>query len=232
MPRCPAAASTPCVWDAGGFHTHFQCVSLCGRRNASLPCVRSAEEAAAIAAAAVGTEWAWVGLYQLTEDRHGIDQGWERVAQCTGVDNHTTWAGDQPDDLGMQDCAALAPTGALYDVTCRGWHRCLCEAGLLQSDVHAAWAETHEAAQGGRALVFSLALLGLLAMPTIVLSLLLLWRRLRERREAVAAAAAAARSGPGAVAAGTAEQEASKEASKAAPARATTPPAGRSSSTA
>ena len=94
MRSCPAA-STPCVWDAGGFHTHFQCVSLCGRRNASLPCVRSAEEAAAIAAAAVGTEWAWVGLYQLTEDRHGIDQGWERVAQCTGVDNHTERVGEE-----------------------------------------------------------------------------------------------------------------------------------------
>ena len=89
----PDGATAPCVWDPGGFHTHFQCVSLCGRRNASLPCVRSAEEAAAIAAAAVGTEWAWVGLYQLTEDRHGIDQGWERVAQCTGVDNHTERAG-------------------------------------------------------------------------------------------------------------------------------------------
>ena len=152
--------------------------------------MRSANESEALSSFLGRTDtWYWIGLYQPDTTERDAAAGWERVAEsCAGVE-FSGWTPQQPDNLGMQDCAVVAPrTAEWFDAACSGWHGCVCEAGLAPTAAHRAWIASHDAAQLHRSMRFGLTLIGVFLLPTFFLCCFRMQRRRRDAQEGSASA--------------------------------------------
>ena len=152
-------AACPSGWTAGAGRcykfidtartTPLGCVQYCGV-NASLACIRSAEENAVVTALAGGL-FSWIGVYQ----RPGSPEpagGWN-VCASGASNNFTYWAPEQPNEyLGRaQDCIAIYPSGGWNDYGCAEeseLHPCLCEYGAGPSPEYLTFLETQQQARG------------------------------------------------------------------------------------
>ncbi len=157
----PKAAMSPCPasWNASRHGCirittvellHHECVDYCGMQNASLYCVRSAEQHALVSdllddfarteeVARVGVNNVWLGNHR------GSESGWDGCVSGGEPSDFRAWEGSEPAPSEQYECIYQRSSDHKWkEGRCYTTQRhCLCELGATASFAYETFAETY-----------------------------------------------------------------------------------------
>ena len=157
----PNAAMSPCPasWNASRHGCirittvellHHECVDYCGMQNASLYCVRSAEQHALVSdllddfarteeVARVGVNNVWLGNHR------GSESGWDGCVSGGEPSDFRAWEGSEPAPSEQYECIYQRSSDHRWkEGRCYTTQRhCLCELGATASFAYETFAETY-----------------------------------------------------------------------------------------